>query len=386
MLQHPLSPIPPGLQQAYNAYQYKHYWRFLLTVNLLGQAAYLFYWIADAILIPDVSLFSLATRSLFIALTLPVVLALFHWSNNVRLLDQILPLSILLAAANWFGLLAQSHSPQVSTYLYASLIFIVLANLGVQVRFFPAFILSLMISLVTLYGVYRLTHGNNEAMLVYSLVFLPVLFFSLFISWSTTLERRRAFLRAVLDDMTRHELSQANQQLKSLAHTDALTGLSNRRYFEQQGQLEVARAQRHNHPLCLLLLDVDYFKQINDTHGHPQGDKVLQALSIAAQGELRESDLLARYGGDEFIISLPHTPLIETQVIAERILLTLSHCQVLTDAGEEIPFTVSIGISQLTPRSGTLESLLKEADQALYRAKESGRNALGHAQKNPATV
>lgn len=372
-LQGRLSLIPPGLRDAFHAYQDEHYRRFLLVVTLLGQAAYLSYALADMIVVPDVFGLSLAVRSAYTALVLPLTLAMFLWSRNIRLLDLLLPTQIFFAAILWFWLLACSSSPWVSSYQYASVIFIVLANLCVQVRFLPSLAISLLISAAILHGVYRLAAGSPEVVLVFSLVYLPVLLFSLFISWSTTLDRRRAFLRALLDKMTSEALSEANHKLQELAHIDPLTGIGNRRDFEMRAQRELVRAQRHQRPVSLLTFDVDHFKRINDTHGHDVGDEVLRALAGIAQQELREHDLLARFGGEEFVALLPDTTLDEALVVAERLRSVLGACRVPT-ADDEIRFTVSVGVAQLADGASDLATLLKAADKALYQAKQKGRN------------
>ncbi|WP_079436426.1 GGDEF domain-containing protein [Zoogloea sp. LCSB751] len=368
-----LSLIPHELRDAFHAYQDEHYRRFLLVVTLLGQLAYMSYVLADMIVVPDVFDLSIAVRSAYIALVLPLTLGMFLWSRNIRLLDLLLPVQIFFAAILWFELLVRSSSPWVTTYQYASVIFIVLANLCVQVRFLPSLAISLLISAAVMQGVYRLAAGNQEVVLVFSLVYLPVLLFSLFISWSTTLDRRRAFLRALLDRMTREDLSAVNDKLQALAHIDPLTGIGNRRDFEMRAQRELARAQRYQRPLSLLSLDVDHFKRINDTHGHAVGDEVLRALARVANQELREHDLLARFGGEEFVALLPDTTLDEALVVAERMRGALGACCVLSgEAG--IRFTVSVGVAQLADGSSELTSLLKAADKALYQAKQKGRN------------
>lgn len=368
-----LSLIPPGLRDAFHAYQDEHYRRFLLVVTLLGQAAYMSYVLADMIVVPDVFGLSLGVRLAYIALVLPLTLAAFLWSRSVRLLDLLLPVQIFFAAILWFWLLAQSASPWAITYQYASVIFIVLANLCVQVHFLPSLVTSLLISAAIMHGVYRLAAGSQEIVLVFSLVYLPVLLFSLFISWSTTLDRRRAFLRALLDRMTREDLSAANDKLQALAHIDPLTGVGNRRDFETRAQRELARAQRHQRAVSLLTFDVDHFKRINDTHGHDVGDEVLRVLAGVAQQELREQDLLARFGGEEFVALLPDTTLDEALVVAERLRSMLGACRVPT-ADDEIRFTVSVGVAQLADGPSDLAALLKAADRALYQAKQKGRN------------
>jgi signal transduction histidine kinase len=211
-----LVPIPADLLHEFYAYQLQHYRRFLLSVNLLGQAAYFSYGLVDALILPDVAWLAIGVRIFLLILTLPVVLALFRWSDNVRLLDLILPVLILVAAIAWFGILVRTTSSEVTVYLYASVIFIVLANLCVQVRFFAALVISLLISAVIFSGVYLLNDGQPEAVLLFALTYMPVLYFSLFISWSSTLHRRKEFLRSVLDDRTRQALARSVEQQEQM--------------------------------------------------------------------------------------------------------------------------------------------------------------------------
>lgn len=359
---------------AFYAYQNQHARRFLLIVNLLAQAAYLSYALADMVVVPDIATQSVMARTAYLLFVLPLVLWLFRRSDNIKLLDLLLPMQILFAALLWFELLARSSSPHVGTYLYASLIFIVLANLAVQVAFLPSLIVSILISAAIIHGVQVLNHGAPEALTVFLLVYLPIFLFSLFISGSITLGRRKAFFRSVLDEMTRNALHEANRHLHDLAHTDALTGLGNRRHFDAQAQREVARALRHRQPLCLMLFDVDRFKNINDTYGHDVGDKVLQALSKSAQQQLREHDLLARIGGEEYAVLLPDTGPAEALLAAERLRCAISECRVVIDEKTVVQCTVSLGVCELSDSASDLDAMMKAADEALYQAKQGGRN------------
>jgi diguanylate cyclase (GGDEF)-like protein len=374
LLVHPLTPLGPERQAAFHAYQLKHYWRFLLMINLLGHFAFLSYSVADALVLPGIAGVSATVRAGFVVVLLPISVALFRWSRNAALLDLLLPVLTLVATQIWFELLAIADVPQVSTYLYASLIFLVLANISVQVRFLPSLVVSLLIAATTLAGVYRVTGGSLQEMLIFVLVYLPVFLFSLFISWSTTLDRRRAFLRAQLDEMTHSELAQANGRLQTLAYTDALTGIGNRRSFEEQGHREIERAVRQREPLCLLIFDIDHFKRINDTYGHDVGDQVLRRLSHEVQAQLRSIDLLARFGGEEFIVLLPNTALAEAEQVAERLRAHLEACEIALDGGASVRFTVSVGIGEFSAAARSMDDLLTQADQALYRAKKAGRN------------
>lgn len=158
--------------------------------------------------------------------------------------------------------------------------------------------------------------------------------------------------------------------------TDALTGLKNRRYFDQRICEEVALSKRYKLPLTLILLDVDYFKKINDTYGHTVGDEVLTNLSKLVLEVVRDSDIVARYGGEEIAIITPNTSKAEAELLAERLRGKVEKTTVaMVGATQEIvQVTVSLGICSLSPVITDKEALLEESDQALYLAKKYGRN------------
>lgn len=160
--------------------------------------------------------------------------------------------------------------------------------------------------------------------------------------------------------------------------TDPLLGVYNRRYLERRLEQEVARAQRYSLPLAVLLLDIDHFKRVNDTHGHLAGDQVLSYLGQLIRSSVREADVPARYGGEELLIIAPNTQPAAAVVLAERIRRHVeTHALVLTNqAGQrlELQITVSVGVAGLTPALTDGSALLARADAALYSAKQSGRN------------
>jgi two-component system, cell cycle response regulator len=162
--------------------------------------------------------------------------------------------------------------------------------------------------------------------------------------------------------------------------TDVLTGWHNRRYLQERLTEELARARRDGETLVCLMLDLDHFKKINDTHGHAAGDEVLRELAQRIEAQVRASDVAARYGGEEFVILLPHTDLDSAALLAERIRLTVCGCPVPFEGGREVSVTASIGIASVSPRpeDSDLKSLgdgvLARADVALYRAKSAGRD------------
>jgi len=169
------------------------------------------------------------------------------------------------------------------------------------------------------------------------------------------------------------ERKRTEQSLKDLASRDFLTGVSNRRHFFERAREEHARSRRYEKPLSVLMLDIDHFKRINDCYGHARGDEVLKAFCEAGRSQLREVDLLARIGGEEFAVLLPETDASGARIVAERLRQFVAGLKVGTE-GAEIRWTISIGVAALVPADATIEECLKRADKALYRAKEGGRN------------
>ena len=162
------------------------------------------------------------------------------------------------------------------------------------------------------------------------------------------------------------------QQAEILAATDPLTGLYNRRQLFTLGVYELSHARRLHQPLSVLAIDIDYFKQINDAHGHPIGDEVLRAVARIFQSSLRQEDILARVGGDEFVVLLPRTDIHEAASIAERIRLAMQG-QSIHATQLQLLVTMSIGVAQLTADIVDLDALLLRSDEALYAAKHAGR-------------
>jgi diguanylate cyclase (GGDEF)-like protein len=170
------------------------------------------------------------------------------------------------------------------------------------------------------------------------------------------------------------ESARLRDQLQDLAITDKLTGLRNRRLFDERLAEEILRATRYGKQLSLLLLDIDDFKRINDTRGHAAGDRVLQSLGRSLPGQLRQIDLAARYGGEEFAIVLPETDAIGAKLVGERIRRMVADTPVSLADGGEINLTVSVGVACFPLGGDCAESLVEHADKALYAAKRAGKN------------
>ena len=194
----------------------------------------------------------------------------------------------------------------------------------------------------------------------------PVRGASLFAFYAVTLASSFAFLLM-------HK-ERADREAYERASTDSLTGVYNRRTFEELADAQLSRARRQRTPVSLLMLDLDHFKRVNDTHGHQAGDHVLAAFAALVRTCLRKEDLLARYGGEEFVVMLPGATPTQATALAERIREVIANSPVKTPA-QEIPIAVSIGVtSEAGNRLPPLDDMIARADEALYRAKNEGRN------------
>ncbi len=180
------------------------------------------------------------------------------------------------------------------------------------------------------------------------------------------------------------ESKQAEKKLEHLATTDDLTGLWNRRHFMNSATGEFERARRYGQYFSLLMIDIDYFKKLNDTHGHAAGDAVLRHLAGMLKGSMRRTDITGRVGGEEFSIILPNTGIENAELLAERLRLTVEKSPA-SYSEKTLFLTVSIGLTAYSPGFESIDEMLLLADNALYEAKEGGRNrvVIKSTRRNP---
>ena len=185
-----------------------------------------------------------------------------------------------------------------------------------------------------------------------------------------------------LEQLTRQSaitINRANSYSKILQYAtiDALTNLNNRRQFELRLGQEIATTKRQNNPLCAMMIDIDFFKKVNDTYGHASGDAVLRGVASIIKSALRESDIPSRYGGEEFAILLPYTHVEEAKIVGERLRKAVESSPIpINDENSDvksISVTISMGLAEFNNKESG-EELFERADKALYEAKESGRN------------
>lgn len=194
------------------------------------------------------------------------------------------------------------------------------------------------------------------------------------------LQQSRADLR-----LANVQLAKSEADLHRLAHSNSLTNLPNRRQFFRFGTAEWSRARRHHRPFAVLMIDVDHFKKINDLHGHAVGDDALRAMADICKETLRDGDLIARMGGEEFAAILTETDLANARVVAERLRQAVAELTVATPEGISLSCTVSVGVATPTDADDTLNDVVARADRALYAAKAAGRN-LVMSQDSPVQV
>lgn len=191
-------------------------------------------------------------------------------------------------------------------------------------------------------------------------------------------DRLQMRLKLMLQELQHknEQLEESMKQLRRMATTDALTGLYNRRYFNEQLSRQFSQAARYGEDLSCCMMDLDHYKQLNDSLGHQMGDKVLQQTAEEICASLRTSDIAARYGGDEFVLLLPNTGLEKAVSVAERIRELLAQC-FRAEYGMRLPVTLSVGIASLKHDFPTTpDGLVSMADRALYLAKEQGKDRI----------
>ncbi|MBL0708997.1 MAG: diguanylate cyclase [Sulfurimonas sp.] len=255
---------------------------------------------------------------------------------------------------------------------------------GQTAKIYLAIIISYILtiglfSLVT-QGVIENNNFNRYSFLLVS--FIEMSFFTLMLAnrfnqtknelLKNTLQNEELLEKQVLTRTK--ELEDARDELQKLSEQDALTTLYNRRYFEKIAKYNFTLAQREKQVFSIMMLDLDYFKNVNDTYGHSVGDDVLVGVSKALLSVARQSDVCIRYGGEEFLIFLPNIDLPEAQIAAQRVRNKIKKLCFSSDKQEPFSITVSIGISQFLPEDKDICNIVKRADEALYTSKGSGRD------------
>ena len=205
--------------------------------------------------------------------------------------------------------------------------------------------------------------NENNKMTILFLISTVIIGLILLLIYKEMQNRQKVYERT-------QELLRLNKKLKEMAYIDSLTGIYNRRYLYEVAKRLMPIVKREKQALSIAMLDLDKFKDVNDTHGHDVGDEVLKAFADDIKNSIRESDIFIRFGGEEFVLVLPNTDLEHAKVLIEKLRKIIEAC----DKVESVRFTVSIGVAAFDVLKDDLDSIIKKADEALYEAKNSGRN------------
>ncbi|MDQ8038631.1 MAG: diguanylate cyclase [Pedobacter sp.] len=261
-----------------------------------------------------------------------------------------------------------------------------------------SYVVIFIISLIYGIGGMRLVPAAVSAMLAAVLSWAVIWFFDLWLDWGLFAQyvilanvvgmlicylleqrERRMFLQARLLELEKGKLDSLSRELSRLSREDVLTGLANRRHFNEVFQLEWDRARREQQTVSLIFVDIDHFKPFNDNHGHLEGDRVLSQVGQALRDTLRRpGDLAARYGGEEFVLLLPGTPATGAMEVAAQVREAVEALRIPHHASTVGPHvTASVGVATLSPELGLRSAqLIAQADEAVYAAKAAGRNCI----------
>ncbi len=368
--------FPGWLEKAFREYHFRNTRGFMKYSLILGFFFFVTFGVLDYMAYPGIFHKLWLIR---LAVGCPLILisiAVLYFARNDRVVQGVYSFVILLVGAGSLAMIfVTSHD--VTHKYYAGLVITIYYGYVVSgMRFWYATFAGSAITLS-----YALT----------ALVFLrptpefvgPNLFFLSSANFTGMLgnflieeSKRKEFLQSALLKFQRRRLEAANKELKTLSDTDALTGLANRRYLEEFLQREWKRAMRHKYPIALLMIDIDYFKEYNDSLGHQAGDRCLVRLAEVLKGfERRPGDLAARFGGEEFVMVLCGTDVKGAMEVARQISKRVYDLKIKHPSSEVSEYvTVSIGGAGFIPSPHNLkEELIELADQAMYRAKAQGR-------------
>jgi len=290
--------------------------------------------------------------------------------------DYYVGIGSALAVAITFILINVIENGQDNVLFHAAMMYAIVIIYGaVGMRFYTAIFAGWMGGLVGILVSNYLNGVIDWTFLNRTYTFSS--FLGMTLAYATDRQHRENYLQNCMIELNRIELMQQAQQLSLLSQQDALTGLANRRYLDETLDNEWRRALRHETPLTIMMVDIDYFKSYNDTLGHLKGDECLKEIAIAISSiAARSGDLVARYGGEEFLLLFPMTNAQQALIQVERLMSAIDKIAIEHPCSSVSPsVTISAGVATTIPRlNDSISAFVARADHALYKAKTSGRN------------
>lgn len=330
---------------------------FSATMYVMTACVGFSHWIWDYITDPVGAQHTIGLRLIF--LTLLAFPFAFKYIDSRRTLEFLSFMAGLLLLVNYVEILTRLHTGMIyeiggfTFFLFLPLL--IFQGFSVRMSLVSTFVYAGLPPLLALWG---LAPGFDHAH--YGVLIWPAAIAMMLAHYANAHNYGRRY--------------DSEHALKLASNTDHLTGVSNRRHFVPLLRSEINRAERFHHPFSLLILDIDWFKDINDTHGHPTGDLVICALADICRNSGRSIDIVARLGGEEFAILLLEIQLPEALAVAERLRTAVERARVRSLDGVEFGFTVSIGVAEQPLGNLSAEKLMDMADDAMYQAKANGRN------------
>ena len=358
--------------------------RYAAVSGLLSLLVFNGFLLVDWLMAPDVFWMALKLR---LGLFTPVaaLILVFPFLFRDWVLRWVPPLAVesvvlvsgVCAAASLGYILSESQSPLRQYYHVGLMVVVMYGNIVQRLRFWYALAFSLAVYAIHFGAMLMVPAHDPRLTLPIALLLASTIVFTLMANYALERDERRRWLLSLRRRALLQELGAVNRQLQTLSRVDALTGLYNRRHFEEYLDQAWQRAQRDGAGLAVLMLDVDHFKAYNDRYGHPEGDRCLARVAEAVSACLRRpGDLVARFGGEELIAVLPQAGADEALQAGERIRRAVESLQVV-HAGSAVArvVTVCVGVASMRAAAvGTPADLVALADAALYRAKQAGRN------------
>ncbi len=284
--------------------------------------------------------------------------------------------SAAVAVAITFILINVLENGQDNVLFHAAMMYAIVIIYGaVGMRFYTAIIAGWVGGLI---GILVSTYLNGDIDWTFlNRTYTFSSFLGMTLAYATDRQHRENYLQNCMIELNRIELMQQAQQLSLLSQQDALTGLANRRYLDETLDNEWRRALRHETPLTIMMVDIDFFKPYNDSLGHLKGDQCLKDIATAISSiAARSGDLVARYGGEEFLLLFPMTNAQQAKIQAERLMNAIKKIAIVHPCSSVSPYvTISVGVATTIPRlNDSISAFVSRADHALYQAKTNGRN------------
>lgn len=376
--------FPVDVEQAFQASSQAKRLRLITAAHAIGMVLYTGLLISDALLTPDVLELGLILRLLVFPALILTGLGLLHRWRSPAFHEWAVALAGMMAMSLHAVSLLMTDSPLAMLRVVETNLLVIFTC--TVARFWPA--VTACVFAICLHGLEMWLLPDSSGVLKFclSILLLASIVFTLYANYRLELDDRLAYLLGQRENLLDEALYIEHDRMARLATEDALTGVANRRSFEQYLQDSLMRAQAQGLWLSLIMVDIDHFKRYNDHHGHQAGDRCLKAVARAIAASMRRPvDVVARLGGEEFAVVMPEADPVAARAAAERVRQAVQTLSLSHPASATLPVvTISVGVaSEQVDASSDASALLHQADEALYRAKERGRNQVVAATDPP---